>query len=146
MTNITLREITEETLLSILNLDVKESQKQFVASNAKSIAQAHFQKNAWFRAIYASDIPVGFVMLYIDREKPEYFVWRFMIDKNYQSRGHGYKAMKLIIDFVKTLPNARQLRLSFLPGEGDPSRFYARFGFVETGEWSGNQKVMALNL
>ena len=62
---ITLKEITEETLRSVLELEVSKDQKKFVAPNAVSIAQAHFSKNAWFRAIYANDTPVGFVMLYV---------------------------------------------------------------------------------
>ena len=144
MNNITLKEITEDTLLSILNLEVNDNQKCFVATNAKSIAQAHFSKNAWFRAIYADDTPVGFLMLYIDRDKPEYFLWRFMIDKNYQSIGYGYRAMELVINYVKKLPNAKQLGLSYGAGEGNPSGFYAKLGFIETGEISGDEKVMML--
>ncbi|MCY4353780.1 MAG: hypothetical protein OXC09_03205 [Truepera sp.] len=58
---VTLREITADTLGSILNLSVSEDQERFVASNARSIAQAHFSEHAWFRAIYASEEPVGFV-------------------------------------------------------------------------------------
>ena len=30
---------------------------------AFSIAEAHFSPLAWFRAVYAGDTPVGFVML-----------------------------------------------------------------------------------
>jgi diamine N-acetyltransferase len=54
---ITLREVTAEDVNAILRLSVKEHQKQLVASNAVSIAQAHFRPEAWFRAIYADDIP-----------------------------------------------------------------------------------------
>jgi len=75
---ITLREITQETLWPILKLEVSEDQNQFVASNAVSISQAHFSDYAWFRAICADETPVGFVMIYIDEEKPEYYLWRFI--------------------------------------------------------------------
>jgi diamine N-acetyltransferase len=54
--DVTLREITHETLGAILKLKVAPSQESFVASNAVSIAQAHFQpETAWFRGIYAGD-------------------------------------------------------------------------------------------
>ena len=58
-------EITEETLLDALRLSstLLENQNKAVASNAVSIAQAHYAKNAWFRAIYAGDEMVGFIML-----------------------------------------------------------------------------------
>lgn len=74
---ITLREVTAETVNAILRLSVKEHQKQLVASNAVSIAQAHFRPEAWFRAIYADETPVGFVMLYdshLNTQPPEVWV------------------------------------------------------------------------
>jgi diamine N-acetyltransferase len=117
-----------------------------VASNAVSIAQAHFSKHAWFRAIYADDTPVGFVMLHLDENKPDYFLWRFMIDKEHQRRGYGSRAMQEVIAYVRSLPNAKELLVSYVPGEGNPSPFYERCGFVETGEWEGDEKVMQLAL
>ena len=143
---VTLREITEETLGSILQLEVAEDQKTFVASNAVSIAQAHFSTYAWFRAIYAGDTPVGFVMLYIDQVKPDYGVWRLMIDTAYQGNGYGSQAMRMVIEYVRGLPNAKELAVSYVPGEGNPSHFYEKLGFVETGEWEDDEKVMKLTL
>ena len=145
-TEVTLREITEETLRPILQMEVGDDQKTFVAPNAVSIAQAHFSNNAWFRAIYADDIPVGFVMLYIDKDKPEYDVWRFMIDKNHQRKGFGSKAMQQVIEYARKLPKATELFLSYVPKEGNASPFYSQLGFVETGEWADDEKVMVLTL
>jgi diamine N-acetyltransferase len=141
---VTLREITADTLGDVLRLQVAEEQKQFVAPNAVSIAQAHFAEYAWFRAIYAGDTPVGFVMLHVDPAEAEYGVWRFMIDRHHQRRGYGSKAMQLVIEHVHGLPNARELLLSYVPGAGSPLPFYQKCGFVETGEWEGDEKVMAL--
>ena len=143
---VTLREITQETVNSILALEVADNQKGFVATNARSLAQAHFSDNAWYRAIYSDDTPVGFVMLYIDTDKHEYFLWRFMIDKNYQKKDYGLEAMKLVIDHVRSLPEAKKFDLSFVPGDGDPSGFYAKVGFVETDQWEGTEKIMLLKL
>ena len=143
---VTLREITEDTLRSILQLEVAEDQITFVAPNAVSIAQAHFSEYAWFRAIYADDTPVGFVMLYIDQDTPEYWIWRLMVDKNYQGKGYGQRAMSQVIDTVRRLPDAKELLVSYVPGEGNPSTFYQKLGFVETGEWEDDEKVMKLTL
>ena len=52
---VSLKEITEDTLWSILDLEVTEDQKQYVAPNAVSIAEAHFSENAWFRAVFAGE-------------------------------------------------------------------------------------------
>jgi len=58
-----LREITADTVLAVLRLAFAEDQKSFVATNAVSLAQALFAPEAWYRAIYLGDQPVGFVML-----------------------------------------------------------------------------------
>ncbi len=143
---ITLREITKETVWPIMKLQVKDEQRKFVAPNAFSIAKAYFNPEAWFRAIYADDQPVGFMMLYADEKKPEYFLWRLMVAAEHQGKGYGYQAMELLIDHVKTLPGALELLASYNPGEGDPAGFYYKLGFVETGEWEDDEKVIKLFL
>ena len=143
---VTLREITEETLRAVLKLEVSDEQKRFVASNAVSIAQAHFSEHAWFRAIYARDEPVGFVMLYLDQDTPLYGVWRLMIAKEHQRKGYGREAMRQVIEYAKSLPGARELMVSYEPGDGNPSPFYEKLGFVETGEMMGEEKVMKRTL
>ena len=143
---VSLKEITKDTVRIICNLKVFESQNRFVAPNAVSIAQAYFCETAWFRAIYADDTPVGFLMLDKDMKKPEYYLWRFMIDEKYQKIGLGYKAMELIIDYVKTLPNSTEFILSCIPGEGSPEEFYRKLGFERTGEMDDGEVVMRLRL
>jgi diamine N-acetyltransferase len=143
---VSLREITQEILNAILALDVSEDQKTLVASNAVSIAQASFSDHAWFRAIYADEEPVGFVMLHIDLEKSIYGVWRFMIDQGHQRKGYGFEAMKQVIEYVRSLPKARELLISYAPTKGNAAPFYERCGFVETGEWADGERVMKLQL
>lgn len=129
---ITLQEVTKETLVEVCRLAPSEEQKQFVASNAFSIAEAYFQPNyAWFRAIYADDIPIGFVMVGIDQQKDFCFLWRFMIDKKYQKKGLGRKALKLVLEYLRFQTNARRVVTSYHPGQGDPSIFYKKLGFIE---------------
>jgi hypothetical protein len=60
---VSLREMDIENLFEILDLKVKPEQESLVAPNAVSIAEAHFWPTGWFRAIYADDTPVGFVMV-----------------------------------------------------------------------------------
>lgn len=143
---ISLREITKETLVSILKLKVAPAQEQFVASNAVSIAQAHFSAHAWFRAIYADETPVGFVMLHDEPEKPEYYLWRYMIDARYQRMGFGRQALQLLIAHVKTRPNATELLLSYVPKEGGPQPFYESLGFTHTGRIVEDEVEMRIAL
>lgn len=143
---VTLQEINEESLWSILDLEVAEEQKKYVAPNAVSIAEAHFSENAWFRAIFAGDKPVGFVLLFIDEEEAEYDLWRMMIDKRYQRQGFGTQALDLVVDHVTELPKAEVLTLSYLPGDGDPSAFFAQLGFEDSDEWVDDEKILSLKL
>jgi diamine N-acetyltransferase len=143
---ITLREITEETVRTVCDLNVREGQKGFVAPNAVSIAQAHFSDNAWFRAIYADETPIGFIMLHDDPEKEQYFLWRMMIDGRYQGMGFGRRAMEIFIDHVTSRPGARELLTSVVQEEGSAQGFYERLGFKLTGAYEDAEAVMRLPL
>lgn len=141
-----LREVTAETVRAICNLHVAKDQEQFVAPNAVSIAQAHFAKHAWFRAIYAGETPVGFVMVDMNTEEGSYFLWRFMIDEKYQKRGYGKTALQIVIDYVRKMPNAGELTLSYHEGEGCPQPFYQKLGFKNTGRIIDHELEMKLVL
>ncbi len=143
---VSLEEITEDTLQSILDLEVVEDQRNYVAPNSVSIAQAHFSHQAWFRAIYAQEQPVGFVMLSLKPQQPEYFLWRFMIDRRQQDKGYGRAAMELVIDFVRTLPSAGELFTSFVPGDKSSEAFYKTLGFRETGREKDGEPVLKRTL
>lgn len=146
MTTITLREITKDTVGQILRLKVKPGQENFVADNATSLAQALFEEKVWYRAIYADEEPVGFVMLFDDAETPTYYLWRFMIAGAYQGFGYGAEAIKLLVEYVKTRPNATKLKLSYVPAEGGPEQFYLKQGFKNTGQVEHNENVMIMEL
>ena len=143
---VTLREITADTVRAICILAVRDDQQQFVAHNAVSIAQAYFSKFAWFRAIYADDTPVGFLMLEDQPEKPEYYLWRFMIDVRYQLLGFGRRAIELLVEHVKTRPNATELLTSVHQAEGGPQAFYEKLGFELTGEYEEGEAMLRLRL
>jgi len=143
---VTLREITGETVRAICALEVAPEQRGSVAANALSIAEAYFEPKAWFRAIYAGEEPVGFVMLYDDAEAEEYFLWRFMIAAEHQGKGYGRQALNRVVEYVRTRPGARELRSSHVPGDGGPAEFYRRYRFVETGEMNHGQVVIRLDL
>jgi diamine N-acetyltransferase len=140
---VTLREIGKENLKAILRLKVRPEQEEFVASNAVSIAEAHFEPEmAWFRGVYAGDVPVGFLMLEDNADQQAYFLWRFMIDHQYQRQGYGRRALELLFAHVRTRPGAEVLYTSCVPAAGGPGPFYEKMGFVYTGEEEYGELVM----
>lgn len=143
--SITLREVTRDTVRTMCNLRVAPTQERFVAPNAVSIAEAHFEPTAWFRAIYADETPVGFVMIDDDPAIPAYHLVRFMIDARYQGCGFGRRALEQLIEHVKTRPGATALSTSCVPGDGSPCPFYEKMGFVATGDVHYGEQVMRLD-
>jgi diamine N-acetyltransferase len=132
---VTLREITAETVDEVLRLKVAPHQERNVATNAKSIAQAHFHPDiAWFRAVYAGETPVGFVMVEDKPAERSYYLWRFMIAEPYQGRGYGRRALDLVIEHVSARPGATALLTGAHPGPDSAIPFYESMGFVLTGE------------
>ena len=155
---VTLAEITADTVRTITDLDVAPRQRGFVAPNAVSIAEAYFERGAWFRGIEADGEPVGFVMLF-DPTLPgasvepgdlpgDILLWRFMIDHRHQRRGIGRKALDLVVAHARTRPGAKRLVSSYVPGEGGPQPFYLDYGFAETGEMDddGTEAVIVYTL
>ena len=145
---ISLREITAETVREICRLSetLTPPKKYMVAPNAVSIAQAHFEPHAWFRAIYADETPVGFAMLYDDPEKPEYFLWRFMIAGQHHGKGFGRRGLEQVIEYVRTRPGAQVLETSCGQGAGSPEGFYHALGFRRNGKIIGEEVGLSLDL
>jgi diamine N-acetyltransferase len=146
MPEISLREVTAKSVRAVCALDVSPEQRSYVAANAVSIAQAHFEPRAWFRAIYADETPIGFVMLHEDPEKEAYFLWRLMIDAAHQGQGYGRRALDLVADHARAQPGARELLSSYIPGPDGPADFYRRYGFIETGDIEDGEVAIRLDL
>ena len=146
MSVITLREITAATVRMICALETREEQKRFVAPNALSIAQAYFEPRAIFRALYADEVPVGFVM-WKPADDPEVaYLWRFMIHHNHQKKGHAKQAITQLIDLLRDAGYQR-VQTSVVLGGSGPLDFYRSIGFVETGATLVNgERVLARSL
>lgn len=145
---VSLRAVTSETLRDICRLtDTLTPPKRYmVAPNAVSIAQAHFEPKAWFRAIYAGETPVGFAMLYDDPDKQEYFLWRFMVAEPHHGKGFGRRGLEQVIAHVRTRPGATALGATCGEGPGSPEGFYTKLGFKRTGEMLGDEVGLSLEL
>jgi diamine N-acetyltransferase len=143
---VTLRTVERENLRALFVLDVSDEQQGYVAPNAWSIAEAAHSQAAWERAIYADETPVGYVLVSADEAAPTYYLWRFMIDHRYQGNGFARAAMEQVINHVRTLRDATEFVLSYVPGDHSPKGFYERLGFVDTGEVIGVERVMKMDL
>jgi len=101
-----------------------------VASNVFSLAQAYVQPECTPLAIYADETPVGFALYALDEEDREYWIYRLMIDKDYQGKGYGRQAMELLIAEIQNIPDRRVLYISFEPENVAAKQLYESLGFV----------------
>jgi diamine N-acetyltransferase len=154
MRRVSLREITDDNREDVVALHVVPEQERFVGTVAGALSDAEEipEGNPWFRAIYAANDPVGFVMLSwnVPPQPPRiigpWFLWKLLIDDRYQRRGYGRAAVELIAQIVQA-NGAIELLTSCVPGDGGPEEFYRRLGFLPTGELDENSEViLALEL
>jgi len=136
-----LREIDKDNFYAICQLSVKIEQQNHVDSNAISMAEASFSNHAWMKGIYLNETPVGFAMVEVCAEPNKFYLWRFMIDKNYQGLGLGRGAIELIVDELKTVFNASKLTTSVVPSETGPQKFYENVGFELTGKYVDDREL-----
>jgi diamine N-acetyltransferase len=147
MTSVTLREITPENFSAVINLDVAEDQKLFVAPNVKSIAQAKIYPDSIPMAIYSGDgEPVGFVMYGYDPDDKKYYLGRLMIDARHQGKGYGKAATLEVIRRMSEIEGCRSIYLSFVPENTGAEKLYSSVGFQRTGKLNGNEIVMRFDL
>ena len=141
---IQLREIKEDNFRDCIRLNVSEHQKNFVASNVYSIAQAYIHYGSAFPyGIYQDDQMVGFVMLGHNKEDQEFWLWRFMIDEKFQNQGFGTEAVKLALDKFHEM-NAPEVYLSYEPENHIADALYRKFGWLPTGKIEDGEIVMLL--
>ena len=157
-----LEQVNGKNVWDILKLTVEEDQKNYVANNDISIIEAYTAITANGYAfpfgIYENETPVGFLMIGFDIDdywddapsiaKGNYNLWRLMIDQAWQNRGYGKQAVQLALDFIKSMPcgKAEYCWLSYEPENEAARQLYQSFGFVETGEMDGDERIAVLRL
>ncbi len=141
---IKLEEVTKKNYLNCLSLKLSKEQQGLIASNAFSLAQAKFHPECSPYAIYKDSKMVGFLMHCIDEDDNNHWIWRLMIDTNHQGKGYAYQAMMMIIDKIKEDKTRDRILISFVPGNKAAEALYKKLGFVHTGRYIDDEKIMQL--
>ena len=158
---IRLEEITNKNIWKVCTLEPFEEQKDFVAENIQSLAEAYATRNegnnALPLAVYKDDELIGFVMIgkgtvgneeESDLIKENYCLWRLMIDKKFQGKGFGKQTMDAVMALIRTFPfgEAKKVWLSYEPENTRARDIYNKYGFAENGEMCGNEIVAVYEL
>jgi N-acetyltransferase len=138
--------------------------ERMVAHNGGSIAQAAVSPCAVLRAAVWGEgpdaLPAGMVLLYDPQLSPaaraladsegddpgSLGIWRLSVGLAHQGRGVGEALMQWAIAYARERGCFHQIELSHMPGEGNASPFYERFGFRHNGEMDDDERVMVLKL
>ena len=154
-------EITNKNIWKVCALEPFEEQRNFVAENIQSLAEAYATRNegnnALPLAVYNDDDLIGFIMIgkgtvgnpdESDLIKENYCLWRLMIDKKYQGQGLGRQTMDAAMDLIRTFPfgEAKKVWLSYEPENTRARDIYLKYGFAETSEMCGNEIIAVYEL
>ena len=154
-------EITNKNIWKVCALEPFEEQRNFVAENIQSLAEAYATRNegnnALPLAVYNDDDLIGFIMIgkgtvgnpdESDLIKENYSLWRLMIDKKYQKQGLGKQTMDAVIALIRTFPfgEAKKVWLSYEPENTRARDIYLKYGFAETSEMCGNEIIAVYEL
>ena len=148
---ISLRAVTADNFDIISELPLLPEQRNYLASNDYSMAQASFHPATMHtRAVYCDEDVIGFLMFVSpDEEDPPgyYQIWRFMVEHRRQGQGLGRTALGLALAEIRARPDARSIEICYKPGNANAKKFYASMGFVEKGmDADGNDMLAVIQL
>lgn len=141
---VSLHPIDQDNFWEVIALEVDESQRGFVTSNAISIAQSKVQPECIPLAIYQEDSPVGLVMYCLDSDDGEYWIYRLMVDKKHQGHGYGRAAMMLLLDIVRQDASKNRIYLGVHRESIPAVSLYQTLGFRFDGRVFGGEHIMVL--
>lgn len=147
MNQIRLKEVTKENIEDILQLQVKESQKSFVATTSKSLAYAYVSRDAVSPyGIYEEEQLIGYVSLIFDENDQMYNIWHFLIDAKYQGYGYGKKAMRAVMYNIreKAYGLTNTIALGVDLNNKLAIHLYEEFGFIDSGETDDDGELIML--
>ena len=132
--HITLEPVTIDNFEALMDMELPPEQARFLASNAYSIAQAHYYPDWRPRGIYCDGKPAGFALYDVlgNDEPGHYAIYRLMVDHARQNQGIGRRAMELLLAEIRAYPDARRITICYKPDNATARRFYASLGFIET--------------
>ena len=142
---ITFKNIDYDNFLEIIELHVYENQRDFLTSNAVSIAQSKVQPECIPLAIYNDEKAVGFAMYGIDRRDGQYWIYRFMIDRRYQSKGFGKVALQLLINQIKKDKTHNKILLGVHKESIVAIKLYHSLRFEFNSQILGKDHIMELS-
>lgn len=141
--NVKIVELNAENWYDCCELEVSKEQQEYIEPNATSIAQSKFELTLKPYAIYAEERVVGFLMYNsVPEELDGYWVYRIMVDKQFQGKGIGKAATKLMMSEMAISLNAKKIVVGYHPNNLGAHNLYASVGFIDNGDRFGKEMAV----
>lgn len=143
---ILLKEIDKDNWEECADLRVSKEQEVFVATNWYSILQSKFEDECYSYCIYDGEVMVGFLMYDLDPETKRLEMSRLMIDKKFQGKGYGTKAVLITLELIKEKYGEINFYTSIEANNTVAQKLYENLGFKKTGEVMWDEEIMLVQL
>ncbi|MBP1042375.1 GNAT family N-acetyltransferase [Vagococcus sp. BWB3-3] len=139
-------EITWENFWDTVNIKLNEQQQVYVPSVAIFLSQGYVNLKLGYPAaclgITLNGKIIGFTKIVFMPAKTEphffledsYFIDAFIIDSNYQSKGHGSMAFEEVIKYIRTAPfgTVKSIKLACHKQNDQAKYLYEKYEFMPT--------------
>ena len=144
--HISLCQVDRDNWRDIANLEVSETQREFVAEPCYYLALCSYGNDWHPLAICLEEQVIGFMMWALDPADGSCWLGGILIDRGMQRRGYGRQAVQAAITMLKRDYGYKNLALSYQPANLVAKELYKKLGFVETNEWEGDEIVARLSV
>ena len=128
--------VTEDNWLDVASLTVKDHQKGFVAPAIGILARGYVYRgcNAKVYAFEQDGVIVGTALVREFTDEPlGYDLQQFMIDRQYQNKGYGTEALRLLLEELRRENHYDHVELCVKKADSEAIHLYEKLGFVDSG-------------
>ena len=137
--------ITVQNWEKAAELELEPHQYAFIRSNAWSIAESLYHPELKPFGIYRGGTMVGFVMYGNSWRNGSVWLFRLMIDKNYQGQGLGKEALQRVIRKMRD-EGYTEVNVGWDAENEIAERLYLKAGFTPSGFAPWGEKTARLQL
>ncbi len=137
--------ITVQNWETAASLEVDDQQRDFIRSNAWSIAESLYHPELKPFGIYRGGTMVGFLMYGSAAQDGSAWLFRIMIDRKYQGQGLGKEALERAIRRMRD-EGYTEVNIGWDPENEVAERLYLSHGFEPTGMAEWGEKTARLVL
>jgi diamine N-acetyltransferase len=150
MAELTLQELTAQTIVAANNLTLKPGQEAFIKPETYVHAEENLDPSgSWPRVIMDGTRVVGYVMGAFDADSSEDYLraalWRVEVADDAQGMGVGRFAVQAFADEARARGFDRAT-VVWASGDGGPEEFFKAVGFEVVGQTPYGEQLGALTL